>query len=292
MGTHDLDPRLADRLRDVLAGSGGIVVLTGAGISAESGIPTFRGPEGYWTVGSREYRPEEMATAAMFSRQPDEVWQWYLYRLGVCRGARPNAGHLAVRDLEEALGGRFRLITQNVDGLHVRAGSSLERTYRIHGDIEFFRCAAECSLEPMPLPPEVSPKNRDEPLTDADRQALRCPRCGGRGRPHVLWFDECYDEERYRFESSIRTASEADLLITVGTSGATNLPMHVGSIAARRGALLVDVNPDRNPFSELAEATGGFACRGPSGEILPGLASALGARDGGPARATGSRTAP
>ena len=265
---------VVEAVRDVVEGGGRVVVLTGAGISAESGIPTFRGPEGYWTVGSREYRPEEMATHAMFLREPDEVWQWYLYRLGVCRAAEPNDGHRAVVAMEEALGDRFLLITQNVDGLHLRAGNGLERTYQIHGNIELVRCARECSGEIVPLPAGVAPKAKGEPLTDADRAALVCPRCGGRARPHVLWFDECYDEERYRFESSIAAASAADLLITVGTSGATNLPMHVGAIAARRGALLVDVNPDPNPFSELAERSGGRFCRGPAGEVLPALAAA------------------
>jgi NAD-dependent deacetylase len=257
------------------AGDGRLVVLTGAGISAESGIPTFRGPEGYWTVGSREYRPEEMATFHMFSQNPDEVWQWYLYRLGVCRGADPNPGHAAVRRMEEILGDRFLLLTQNVDGLHLRAGNSMERTYQIHGNIEFVRCANECSRDIRPLPEAVKPKTKEEPLTDADREALACPGCGEMSRPHVLWFDEYYDEEHYRFNSSIEAAAAADLLISVGTSGATNLPMQVGTLAAGKGALLVDVNPNSNPFSEMALRTGGHFCQGPSGEILPGMAKAL-----------------
>jgi NAD-dependent deacetylase len=92
----------------------------------------------------------------------------------------------------------------------------------------------------------------------------------------VLWFDECYDEERYRFESSLRAASTADLLVTVGTSGATNLPMHVGATVQSRGSLIVDVNPSPNPFSRMAESGGGFFAQGPAGEILPGLAEAMG----------------
>jgi len=270
-----MDERLRSAIRRVRDENGRLVVLTGAGISAESGIPTFRGPEGYWTVGSREYRPEEIATWAMFSRNPDEVWQWYLYRLGVCRRAEPNAGHRAVVDLEGLFGDRFRLLTQNVDGLHLCAGSSPERTYQIHGNIQFMRCAADCSRETRPVPETVAPKERGEPLRDEERESLRCPRCGARSRPHVLWFDECYDEEHYRFESSIRAAAEADWLLIVGTSGATNLPMQVGRIAASRGALLVDVNPERNPFTSLAEKSGGFHCPGPSGEWLPQLVTAL-----------------
>ncbi len=256
-------------IRDFAKSDKPLVVLTGAGISAESGIPTFRGPEGYWTVGSTEYRPEEMATFSMFSRNPIEVWQWYLYRLGVCRGAEPNAGHRAVAEMEKLLGSRFLLITQNVDGLHLRSGSSPERTFQIHGNIGFMRCAAECTRRVIAVPEDVKPKTRDEPLTDADREALRCPECGGLARPHVLWFDECYDEEFYRFNSSIEAAGNAGMLLIVGTSGATNLPMQVGAIAAQRGALLVDVNPDPNPFSALAERTGGIFRQGPAGEILP-----------------------
>ncbi|MCA9686135.1 MAG: RNA polymerase subunit sigma, partial [Myxococcales bacterium] len=94
-----------------------VVVLTGAGISAESGIPTFRGPEGYWTVGAREYHPQELATLQAFNRMPREVWHWYLYRRGICRAAEPNPAHFALVELERALGDRFTLITQNVDGL-------------------------------------------------------------------------------------------------------------------------------------------------------------------------------
>lgn len=262
-------------LKQKVAAGGRLVVLTGAGISAESGIPTFRGPEGYWTVGAKEYRPEEMATFQMFRQAPDEVWQWYLYRRGVCNRAEPNKGHEAVVRMEEILSDRFLLITQNVDGLHVRAGSTMERTYEIHGNINRMRCAKECCREIFPMPEAVGSKEKHELLTDEDRALLVCPRCGGPSRPHVLWFDECYDEEHFRFSSSIQAAGEADVLISVGTSGATNLPMQVGGIVARRGALIIDVNPEPNPFSHLAEQSGGFFCQGPGGEVLPRIVEAL-----------------
>src|SRR5438552_13760341 len=102
--------------REALTKPGRVVVLTGAGVSAESGIPTFRGKDGYWTVGAREYHPQELATHAAFERMPWEVWAWYLYRRGVCRGARPNAAHDALVRLDAHLGARFALVTQNVDG--------------------------------------------------------------------------------------------------------------------------------------------------------------------------------
>ena len=136
--------------------------------SVESGIPTFRGEEGYWTVGSAEYHPQEMATYAMFSQLPDEVWTWYLYRRTICRQAGPNAGHLALVELETLLADRFVLITQNVDGLHLQAGNSLKRTYQIHGNIDYMRCSAECSTDIYPVPDEISPKAKGDHLTQAE----------------------------------------------------------------------------------------------------------------------------
>ena len=140
-------------LADLARSGGSIVVLTGAGISAESGIPTFRGPDGYWTVGSRNYRAEELATMQAFSRLPREVWGWYLYRHAVCAAAAPNPAHEALVELENTWMDRFTLVTQNVDGLHLRAGNSPERTYQIHGNLNRVRCARECGA-PMTAVPE------------------------------------------------------------------------------------------------------------------------------------------
>src|SRR5512133_1671038 len=170
-----MEPKLKAILDAVREAEGRVVVLTGAGISAESGIPTFRGAEGYWVVGSQNYMPQEMATHEMFERSPEEVWRWYLYRFGLCRHAQPNAGHAALVALERALGDRFTLVTQNIDGLHRRAGS--DRVFCIHGDAAYVRCAAECGLGRIDLPPIV-PRG-SEPLTDAERAALTCPRCAG-----------------------------------------------------------------------------------------------------------------
>ena len=248
-----------------------VTVLTGAGISAASGIPTFRGPEGYWTVGAQEYTPQQLATRAMFVRAPDDVWAWYLYRLGVCRAARPNPAHHAVVRLEQALGDGFLLITQNVDGLHLRAGNSPARTYPVHGEIEWTRCANDCTQERIPIPAGATVKERDEPLTDADRAALHCPRCGSWLRPHVLWFDEAYDEPRFRFDSALRAAGDTTLLLTVGTSGATTLPALVAERAATAGATIIDVNPSDNPFGDLATRSGGAVVRDLATDALPGL---------------------
>jgi NAD-dependent deacetylase len=247
-----------------------ITVLTGAGISAESGIPTFRGPEGYWTVGSREYHPQEMATYRTFQEHSYEVWKWYLYRMGICEAAKPNPGHLAVAALEKAFIDRFTLITQNVDNLHLRAGNSLENTYQIHGNIFYARCQAECGYGVQPLPESLIRKDAREELNEMEKSLLACPRCGGLLRPHVLWFDESYDEIHYRLQSSLAVAAKTDLLITVGTSGATNLPNQVAWRVFQNGGTMIDINIEPNPFAELAERSpGGAFLQGASAEILP-----------------------
>lgn len=269
----DTFARLAGFLREVHLSAPKVAVLSGAGISAESGIPTFRGPEGYWRVGAREYRPQEMATLAMFRQKPWEVWSWYLYRRWVCSLAQPNPGHLGVARLEHSLGSRFRLITQNVDGLHLQAGNSLERTFQIHGNLHFMRCARSCSpgVFPMPLPPQ--PREKNQPVTGPERERLVCPDCGGLSRPHVLWFDECYDECFYRFESTLRWAEETGLLLVVGTSGATSLPQQTAAIVfGNPEAVVVDINPEPNPFRALVQRhPRGVALEGESGILIPRL---------------------
>ena len=268
-----LEPRLLQLLSELRAAKGRVVALTGAGISAESGIPTFRGEEGFWVVGSRNYMPQEMATRAMFDRNPEEVWRWYLYRFGVCRHARPNAGHLALVELEAALGDRFTLVTQNIDGLHRKAGS--KNVLAIHGDAQWVRCADACGLGLVDLP-DFGVREKDTPFTSADRDRLTCEKCGAWLRPHVLWFDEYYDEEHYRADSAMAAAERADLLLVVGTSGATNLPMQIGRVAFQRDVAVVDVNPDSNPFADLAlRMPRGFFARGKAAERLPEIVRAL-----------------
>ena len=263
-------------LKEIAGGSGRITVLTGAGISAESGIPTFRGPEGYWTIGSLVYQPQEMATFSMFTLQPDEVWKWYLYRMGVCARAEPNPGHLALVEMERRLGDRFTLITQNVDALHLRAGNTLPRTFQIHGNVFYMRCSLECSPAVYPIPAAVKAKQKDEHLTEADHEHLRCPLCGARTRPHILLFDESYNEHHYHFYSSLKAARETSLLIVVGTAGATNLPNQVAREVARQGGAIIDINIDANTFGTLAENSDrGFIIRRPSASALPDLITAM-----------------
>ncbi len=253
-----------------------IVILTGAGISAESGIPTFRGEDGYWTVGSKVYHPQELATFESFRRLPVDVWQWYLYRRTVCRRAQPNPAHEALVALEQALGDRFRLITQNVDGLHLRAGQSRERTYEIHGNLDFMRCAAECSDELLSVPEHIGEVEAGQALSDEHVAALSCPACGGRTRPHVLWFDETYDETRFRFESSLAAATSAALVLVVGTSAGTTLPWHVVQMGTRAGAAIIDVNIADNAFGQIADnAAAGCVIRASAADSVPAIADYL-----------------
>ncbi|MET0409663.1 MAG: Sir2 family NAD-dependent protein deacetylase [Polyangiaceae bacterium] len=251
---------------------GQLVLLTGAGVSAESGIPTFRGKDGYWTIGSTNHTPMQMATHAMFERAPEEVWAWYLMRFAACRAAEPNAAHEAIVRIEQALGERATLITQNIDGLHQRAGSSEQRTFAIHGDARKMRCASGRHDELLDLPELAAER---APLSAATRAALTCARCGGWLRPHVLWFDEYYTEELFRAESALARAAAASLLIVAGTMGATTLPYQIGLGCARRGVPIIDVNIEDNPFGELARSSGGVALREPASVALPRIATLL-----------------
>lgn len=178
--------------------------------------------------------------------------------------------------LEEALGDRFHLITQNVDGLHLRAGNSTSRTSEVHGNIEFRRCVAMCTPQLHRMPQGLTPRDKDAPFTAADLALLECPECGGQTRPHVLWFDEYYEEELYRSETAMAVAAACSLLIVVGTAGATTLPVRAASAAAAAGAGVVDVNLETNPFGELAEELpNGVAIAGSAGEVVPALVKLL-----------------
>jgi NAD-dependent protein deacetylase/lipoamidase len=268
----DAGAELARLLGELCAGSGRLAILTGAGVSAESGIPTFRGKDGYWTIGSSNYAPTQMATHAMFQRAPDEVWAWYLMRFAACRAAKPNAAHDAIVRIERALGERMALITQNIDGLHQRAGSSEERTFAIHGDARQMRCGSGRHDELLPLPELAAER---APLPAATRAALTCTRCGGWMRPHVLWFDEYYTEQLFRAESAYARAAAATLLIVAGTMGATTLPHQIGLGCARRGVPIIDINIEENPFAELARQSGGVVLREPASLALPRIATLL-----------------
>jgi len=270
--------RMRQLVREALAARGPIVFLTGAGISAESGIPTFRGPEGYWRIGSRNYHPQELATYAAFADMPEEVWAWYLYRRGVCRAAQPNDAHRALVRCEAALGDRFLLVTQNVDGLHRRAGNSAARIYEVHGNTDHMRCEAEHPVV-RPIPDGVLVDWPKEKRLDATvRQLLGCAEHNRLYRPHVLWFDESYDEPLFRLQSSMAAVADAAMLVVVGTSGSTTLPSLMVRSAARSGIPLVCINQDESPFTEeTRDSARGLVILGAATAVVPALADALAA---------------
>jgi NAD-dependent deacetylase len=268
MGNTFIYQGLKKRLCEFYDGGRRLTVLTGAGLSSDSGIPTFRDVDGFWTIGSENYAPEEMATYRMFHTKPLEVWKWYLYRKSICAKASPNRGHEAIRQLEELFGDRFRLISQNVDGLHLAAGNSVEKTFFIHGTLDRCRCGKECSRELFPFPDFTLEKGED--LTCEQTEKLKCPKCNSFARPHVLWFDEFYDEEYYRRDSALHVSKETGLLLIVGTSGATTLPQLIVQNTMAGQGMVVDINKNSNYFSTLVEGkANGFALRGRSSDILP-----------------------
>jgi len=223
--------------------TGPVVVLTGAGVSAESGIPTFRGKGGLW----RNYRAIDLATPQAFHRDPKLVWEFYDWRRGIVAACRPNPAHDTIALLEQTLDD-FTLITQNVDGLHQRAGS--QNILTLHGDIWHVRCiACDYHGEDRSVPlPEIPP---------------RCARCGSLLRPGVVWFGESLPQNI--LEAAWVAAARCRLMLVIGTSAlvypAAALPLE----ALRNGARLVEVNPAETPLSPHARQV----LRGPAGEVLP-----------------------
>jgi NAD-dependent deacetylase len=236
----------ADGARSLLAGARSIVVLTGAGISAESGVPTFRGPGGLW----RDYRPEDLATPEAFHADPRLLWEWYLWRRSLIAQARPNAGHEALAVLEHR-SPAFTLITQNVDGLHALAGS--RAILEIHGNLWRTRCLG-CSA--------VS----DDRAATFERIPPLCP-CGSMLRPDVVWFGEALPESL--LVRSIAAVEACDLMLVIGTSGVVQPAASFADAALSHGVPVVEINLDPTPLSDRAT----IALQGPSGQILPKLIS-------------------
>ncbi len=240
--------RLTAELRAALAAADRVVALTGAGISAESGIPTFRGSGGLW----RKFSPEQLATPEAFARDPKLVWEWYDWRRGLIHAAQPNAGHRALADLERRsreAGKSFTLVTQNVDGLHDRAGST--NVVKLHGDIwvvQCARCGVEARDERVPLP--VLPPHCE---------------CGALLRPGVVWFGEALPPGAWA--SAANACAKAQVVLVIGTS-ATVYPAAGLALEARAaGAKLAVINPERSDPEGVAT----WVLRGPAGEILPRL---------------------
>lgn len=219
-------------VRQKLSMARSVTVLTGAGISADSGVPTFRGAEGLW----RHYRPEDLATPEAFARDPRLVWEWYNWRRELIATKRPNPAHLAVASMEERFE-QFWLITQNVDGLHRDAGS--RRLSEIHGNIWMVRCTACRRVA----------ENRDIPIA----LLPLCRSCGGLLRPHIVWFGESLAEAD--LERSAAALRNSDVCLIVGTSGVVYPAAGFGAMAKQAGAFIAEINLDSTPHSTLADAS-------------------------------------
>jgi len=263
-----ITPEIEEKIKEFCATDKKLLVLTGAGLSVDSGIPTFRDTDRIWIVGSKNYMPTDMARFRMFESNPTEVWKWFIYRLGICKKALPNLGHFVISDFEKLFKKRFQLITQNVDGLHLAAGSSTKQTYQIHGTMENCRCGSECSSATYPFP-ELEVKI-EEDLTDEQIAKLKCPKCGEFLRPNILFFDEYYTERRYKINSSLKAAEQCGMLLIVGTSGATTLPDLIVRKAIESQKLVIDINTKKDSFGEMAENNiNAYSLIGTSSDILP-----------------------
>ncbi len=209
-----------------------LAVLTGAGISAESGVPTFRGEEGLW----RNFRPEELATLAAFRRDPALVWEWYEWRRGLIGGCQPNAAHHTLAEMERAIP-RFTLITQNVDGLHRLAGN--RRVVELHGNIWQVRCTREGTVTEW----------RDHPLL---KIPPRC-KCGALLRPNVVWFGESLPPEA--LQAAFDAACSCQVMLVIGTSGVVEPAASLPRVAKQSGAWVIEINVETTPISRYTDET-------------------------------------
>lgn len=230
-----------------------IAVLTGAGISAESGIPTFRDKDGLW----KQFRAEELATPQAFYRDPGLVWEWYDWRRNIIASKKPHAGHRVLARWE-GLFPFFVLITQNVDGLHRRAGS--QNVFELHGNIWEVRCTKEGTVA----------ENYESPLRSIPPL---CPACGSIVRPNVVWFGEALPSET--LEEAYAASASCDLMFVIGTSAFVQPAASLPLLAAQRGATVIEVNPEPTPLTSSAD----FVFQGKAGDVLPLIDERLG---GGP----------
>lgn len=239
------------RAAQLFSAASAAVCLTGAGVSAESGVATFRDAQtGLWS----RFDAEELATPQGFERDPGLVWRWYMWRLKQLRVAAPNPGHCALAELAR-LCEEFLLVTQNVDDLHEKAGSA--EVLHLHGSLFDFRCAA-CAA---PHPLAVEERGADSPPA--------CGLCGELVRPDVVWFGESLPWNAV--EEAAAAAHGCDVMLVVGTSGLVYPASQLPLVANQAGASVIDVNPEPGPISSIAD----IFLQGKSGEVLPALARAV-----------------
>jgi len=229
--------------KEIIESCASLTVLTGAGISAESGVPTFRGKDGLW----RNFRSEQLATPDAFWDNPKLVWEWYDWRRAAIKEAKPNPGHFALAELESQKKS-MTLITQNIDGLHQMAGS--KNILEIHGNIWQVRCTKCGDIK----------QNHRVPL---EEMLPRCELCGEIGRPNVVWFGEIIPMEV--IDSSLKAIEECDVMLIVGTSGVVEPAASLGLVAKQTGKKVIEINLESTTNSPLFDLT----LLGKSGEIVP-----------------------
>lgn len=228
-----------------------VVAMTGAGISAESGVPTFRDAQtGLWA----KYEPTELATPSAFKRDPKLVWDWYLWRRDKVNNVAPNPGHFALVELAKLIP-KFTLITQNIDGLHQRAGS--EQVIELHGSILRTKCFDNHHVID------------GWPEETTDQAPPSCSQCGSLMRPDVVWFNESLPQEA--ISTSAELTGQCDVFFSIGTSSVVHPAASLAFSAVENGATVVEINPNETPLS--AQVT--YLLNGPSGEILPAILSSL-----------------
>jgi NAD-dependent deacetylase len=252
------------RARDLVERAGRILVLTGAGVSAESGVPTFRGADGLW----REFRPEELATPSAFARDPRLVWEWYDWRRRRVGECRPNAAHLALAAFALASGSRVRIVTQNVDGLHAVAAREVATSLvaspstadaaaplELHGSLFRVRCTA-CGAR----------RSHVDPIDTTSRESLpRCDSCGALLRPDIVWFGEPLDDAV--LGEALERARTSDVCLVVGTSAVVQPAASLAMVTKRAGGCVVEVNPEATALTPFADV----AIRATAADAVPGI---------------------
>ena len=236
-----------ERLLRSLSRARSVAAFTGAGVSAESGVPTFRGADGIWA----KFNPAELANIDAFMKNPALVWEWYRQRKHIIASVSPNPGHIALARMETVFP-VFAVITQNIDILHRRAGSRI--VHELHGNIERSYCMT-CG----------SPCTDEAELSSGDIPRCARPECGGIMRPDVVWFGELLPDDEWK--NAMHAAESADVFLSIGTSGVVYPAASIPLAAKQHGAFLVEINPEPTPLTDRADEF----LRGKSGEVLPAL---------------------
>lgn len=236
----------------LIAASQRLVVLTGAGVSKESGVPTFRDAlDGLWA----QYDPQQLATPAAFQHDPKLVWDWYVHRREMIEAVQPNPAHYALAQLEDLLP-QVAIITQNIDGLHQLAGST--DVTALHGDIHRYKCSADCQGSPTLIG-----------VHDYKSGQPKCPHCGEWVRPDVVWFGEVLPTAA--INRAFELSQSADVMLVIGTSGMVNPAARLPSVAHLGGATLIDINPFEDQIASMVE----LWLKAPAGETLPRILQAM-----------------